>query len=207
VVLYPEKLSFGWTKFRGAGQRDLHQLDKVSEVLRRKPDSRQAVIQLFDGSDIVGEHGDVPCTSTLQFMLRRDKLHMLTNMRSNDAFIGLPHDFFCFTMLQEIMARSLSVELGTYKHAVGSLHLYDVDIQTAKQFLGEGWQSTEAPMPPMPMATRGPASLRYYRPNPPSEQREHLKQVYWRTRTHIGLILFGYFRCFGASRTKKWTES
>lgn len=141
--------------FGGYGPRlskwkGLSQLDRVTEVLKKKPDSRQAVIQLFDRYDIVEEHGDVPCTCTLQFMLRRDKLHMFTNMRSNDAFLGLPHDFFCFTMLQEIMARSLSMELGTYKHAVGSLHLYDSDIEAAKQFLDEGWQSTNVLMPPMP---------------------------------------------------------
>ena|SRR3989442_10640580 len=148
--------------FGGYGPRlfnwkGLTQLDKVTDVLRRKPDSRQAVIQLFDGHDIVGEHGDVPCTCTLQFMLRGGKLQMFTNMRSNDAFLGLPHDFFCFTMLQEIVARSLSVELGTYKHAVGSLHLYDVDIVAAQQFLGEGWQSTKMPMPPMPMGDPWPS--------------------------------------------------
>jgi len=40
----------------------------------------------------------------MQFMVRRRRLHLLTNMRSNDAFIGLPHDIFAFTMLQEIMA-------------------------------------------------------------------------------------------------------
>ena len=43
---------------------------------------------------------------------------MLTYMRSNDAYWGLPHDVFAFTMLQEILARSLTLELGTYKHAV-----------------------------------------------------------------------------------------
>lgn len=130
--------------------RGLAQLDKIAEILRKKPDSRQAVIQLFDGNDIVEKHEDVPCTCTLQFMLRRNKLHMFTNMRSNDVFIGLPHDFFCFTMLQEIMASSLSVELGTYKHAVGSLHLYDENIDAARQFLEEGWQPTKIQMPPMP---------------------------------------------------------
>ncbi len=61
--------------FGGYGPRlfnwkGLTQLDEVTDVLRRKTDSRQAVIQLFDGHDIIGEHGDVPCTCTLQFMLR-----------------------------------------------------------------------------------------------------------------------------------------
>lgn len=60
-------------------------------------------------------------------------------------------------MLQEIIARSLSVEVGTYKHAVGSLHLYDENIEAAKQFLLEGWQPTEVVMPEMPVGDPWPS--------------------------------------------------
>src|SRR5438034_7399290 len=82
---------------------------------------------------------------------------MFTNMRSNDAYWGLPHDIFSFTMLQEILARDLSVEVGTYKHAVGSLHLYEPTIDAARRFLGEGWQPTDVAMPPMPAGDPWPA--------------------------------------------------
>ena len=128
----------------------LNQFATVADMLTRKPDSRQAVIQLFDAHDILEFHKDVPCTCTMQFMVRKKQLHMLTYMRSNDAFVGMPHDIFCFTMLQEIMARTLSVELGQYKHMVGSLHLYDETMNNAQQFLDEGWQSTSTLMQPMP---------------------------------------------------------
>jgi thymidylate synthase len=70
-------------------------------------------------------------------------------MRSNDAYLGLPHDIFCFTMLQEVMARTLGVGLGSYQHYVGSLHLYDRDRADAQQYLDEGVQATVA-MPSMP---------------------------------------------------------
>ena len=126
-------------------------------LLRRKPSSRKAVIQLFDAQDILEEHSDIPCTCTIQFMIRRDRLDMFTNMRSNDAFWGLPHDVFCFTMLQEIVARSLSVEIGSYKHAAGSLHLYEPSIDAAERFIEEGWQPTEAVMPPMPIGDPWPS--------------------------------------------------
>ncbi len=126
------------------------QFHTVAALLTNKRDSRRAVVQLFDAQDIRLEHNSVPCTCSLQFMIRDDRLHLLTHMRSNDAFIGLPHDVFCFTMLQEIMARVLSVELGTYIHMVGSLHLYSKDIEKAEDFLGEGFQSTKRPMPDMP---------------------------------------------------------
>ncbi len=125
--------------------------------MKRKPDSRQAVIQLFGADDIVGAHSDVPCTSTLQFLVRRNQLHMIANMRSNDALIGMPHDIFCFTMLQEIMARTISVDLGSYKHVVGSLHLYQNSIGNARRYLGEGWQTTTLFMEPMPAKDPWPA--------------------------------------------------
>jgi thymidylate synthase len=75
---------------------------------------------------------------------------MIVYMRSNDVILGLTHDIFAFTMLQEMLARSLEVEVGTYRHFVGSLHLYETRIATAQQFLDEGWQSLSTAMPPMP---------------------------------------------------------
>jgi len=75
---------------------------------------------------------------------------MFTNMRSNDAFIGLPHDVFAFTMLQEIVARTLGVGLGTYSHSVGSLHLYKANKPSARQYIKEGIQRTSS-MRPMPL--------------------------------------------------------
>lgn len=141
---------FGGYGPRLSDWRGLNQLANVSGLLRRNPASRKAVVQLFDAPDIMEEHKHIPCTCTLQFMIRGNELQMFTYMRSNDVLWGLPRDVFSFTMLQEIMARALSVELGTYKHAVGSLHLYDRSKATASRFLNEGWQSTQMPMPAMP---------------------------------------------------------
>ncbi len=130
----------------------IDQISNVCELLRQKPFSRRAVVQLFDAIDIARHHIEIPCTCTLQFMIRKQRLYMFTSMRSNDAFIGLPHDIFVFTMLQEILARSLNVELGTYKHFVGSLHLYEIDKESACQYLEEGWQPTKSvSMPAMPI--------------------------------------------------------
>ena len=153
---YSENSDNGRTVHGGYGPRLFNmrghdQVANVTALLRRHPDSRRAVIQLFDARDIAREHADVPCTCTLQFLVRAGRLEMFISMRSNDAFIGLPHDVFAFTMFQEIIARSLSIEPGTYKHFVGSLHLYDTHRTLARRYLSEGWQPTIA-MPPMPGA-------------------------------------------------------
>lgn len=126
-----------------------NQVENIINLLKKKPTSRQAVIQMFDSSDISIVTKDVPCTSTIQFLIRNSRLDMIINMRSNDAFLGLPHDIFAFTMLQELVAGSLGLEVGSYKHFVGSLHLYDDKLEEAKLYLNEGWQSSIS-MPVMP---------------------------------------------------------
>lgn len=132
------------------------QIERVIAGLRANSASRKAVIQIFEAADTERSYKDVPCTCTMQFFVRSGCLDMMTYMRSNDAFKGLPHDVFAFTMIQEIVARSLGVDLGTYKHAVGSLHLYDDDREKAKEFLSEGWQS-EVLMPEMPRGDPWPS--------------------------------------------------
>jgi thymidylate synthase len=115
-----------------------NQLDNVIELLRRKPGSRRAVVQLFDAEDIAVHKSEIPCTTTFQFHLREHGLHMSVSMRSNDAYRGLPHDVFCFTMLQEMMARRLSAEPGTYIHHVGSMHVYDENVEAMRDYVVMG---------------------------------------------------------------------
>jgi thymidylate synthase len=134
----------------------INQVEYVVQTLRKKPDSRQAVIQLFDHEDVVASHKDVPCTCTLQFMIRSGALKLITYMRSNDAYLGLPHDIFAFTMLQELIAQSIDIPMGDYVHVVGSFHLYETDVEEARAFLNEGWQSSMA-MPAMPNGDPWPA--------------------------------------------------
>jgi thymidylate synthase len=128
------------------------QMTKLLAMLKQKQDNsdtRQAVAQIFDRSDLKPDNGDVPCTTTLQFLPRKGKLHLATTMRSNDVYRGFPGDVFAFTFIQELVARTLGLELGTYSHFVGSLHLYDTDEARARDYLNEGFQ-TPVGMPSMP---------------------------------------------------------
>lgn len=156
IKQYADDSDDGLTIYGGYGPRLLNargkynQVENVINLLKARPASRKAVIQLFDAKDIDSEHKEIPCTCNLQFFVRDEKLHMMTHMRSNDAFLGLPHDIFAFTMLQEIIARELSVELGEYRHSVGSLHLYESSYKKASAYISEGWQPTKLEMPAMP---------------------------------------------------------
>lgn len=128
---------------------NVNQLESIYRLLSSKPGTRRAVIQLFNAEDIATEHKEIPCTTTLQFYLRNGLLHMSVTLRSNDAYWGLPHDVFCFTMLQEMMARRLGVELGEYYQYVGSMHVYERYRPDLNRYIEEGFQQTSE-MPPMP---------------------------------------------------------
>lgn len=133
---------------------DTSQVHKIIKLLSIKNSTRQAVIQIFDKKDLDIEGNlDIPCTCTLQFFIRENKLILFVTMRSNDVFIGLPHDIFCFTMLQEIIAKELKVELGEYSHFISSCHYYKADQIKIDQYLNEGLQSSKSQMDSMPLST------------------------------------------------------
>jgi hypothetical protein len=82
----------------------------VAELLKDH-DSRRALVLINRANDQIYavDHGskDVPCTLSLQFFVRDNKLHLHAHMRSNDVFWGLTYDLFSFTMLQEVMMLEL----------------------------------------------------------------------------------------------------
>ncbi|NTF64920.1 thymidylate synthase [Rhizobium rhizogenes] len=127
---------------------------RIMETLKERPGSRNATIQLFANSDARRDSLDIPCTCTLQFIVRSGSVDLEAHMRSNDALLGLPHDVFSFTMFQEIAARELGYEVGRYFHSVGSLHLYDdtddlPSRQMAQKYLDEH-HFDDVPMAAMP---------------------------------------------------------
>ena len=111
------------------GNGNIVQWDYVKEELRKDPDSRRAVIHIRTPSDSIIESKDVPCTLSLQFFIRENKLHLHVSMRSSDIILGLAYDVPAFTTIQEILANELGVELGEYVHTSNSLHCYERDFE------------------------------------------------------------------------------
>jgi len=101
---------------------ELTVFDATVELLKRDPYSRQAIWQIP-----IMKHrqdDDTPCTSSIQFLLRDNKLNCIVYMRSCDIWFGLPNDMTQFIIWQMMMAKELNVEMGTYTHLFGSLHCY-----------------------------------------------------------------------------------
>jgi thymidylate synthase len=107
------------------------QLDRVSRLLESDPDTRRAVIQLYNPGRVRNVHRDVPCTLGYRFYLRQGRLDMHTSMRSQDLWLGFGYDIFAATVLHELVAGWASARLGDYNLHVDSLHLYDDHLDAA----------------------------------------------------------------------------
>lgn len=105
-----------------------NQIDQALNQLMDDPSSRQVVLHIKEARNLKEKPTkDLNCTVCLQFFIRDGKLYMTTYMRSNDLWMGFPYDVFQFTCLQILMAMKLHVDVGTYTHVAGSLHLYSRD--------------------------------------------------------------------------------
>lgn len=111
-------------RWRTSSGRVVDQLDHVRRLLAWDPDSRRAVIQLYDPGRDHPDNGDVPCTLSYRFYLRDRRLHMHTTMRSQDAWLGFCYDIFTATLIHELLAGWLGAVVGEYHHHIDSLHLY-----------------------------------------------------------------------------------
>jgi len=116
--------------------RGVNQLTEVIHILKNDPDSRRAVMILFDPArDFDMWRKDIPCNNWMQFSLRDGKLYMRVVSRSMDVIWGSTINVFEWTAIQELMSRELGVALGTYTHFIGSLHLYENFMQRAHDIL------------------------------------------------------------------------
>lgn len=110
------------------------QFARAYHALKNTPESRQVVLQIWDGNiDLPANDGipvaeDIPCNLVSLLKVRDGRLEWTQVMRSNDIFRGIPYDFVQFTFLQEIFAGWLNIGLGSYCHVSDSLHAYERDI-------------------------------------------------------------------------------
>ena len=127
--------NYGWQWGRN------NQLDKCIEQLKQNPDTRQAWFSIFDGKEKDQYKYDTPCTMCVGFDIKpfykeEKQLDMTVIMRSNDLVYGFCNDQYCFSKLQERVARELNIPVGHYCHFVHDLHIYEKHYNLKKKYYG-----------------------------------------------------------------------
>ncbi len=102
-----------------------NQIDYVCAKLRQNNNTRQAAISIYDAKEWTSYQKDTPCTYAVQFTILDNKLNMSVLMRSNDIWYGFCNDQYQFSMLQQLVANRLTIEIGSYYHFAHNLHLYN----------------------------------------------------------------------------------
>lgn len=104
------------------------QLEAVITELTETPDSRRAVVQMWDAKDLsVAKEGglDVPCNTQMVFEVQDSKLNMTVFNRSNDLIWGmLGANAVHFSYVQQYVANALNRDVGVYNQISNNLHIY-----------------------------------------------------------------------------------
>jgi thymidylate synthase len=133
----------------------INQLTSAIERLKEDPSSRRVAITIYQPEDIVRQSADIPCAFGLFYHVRNDQLHSTLIMRSNNAVTLLPFNIFEFSLLAEIVACEIGVELGPFIYHAASMHVFDDMAARAQDMIG----ATVPPHPAMPPMPRAPSPL------------------------------------------------
>lgn len=114
---------------RKAGQR-ASQFDYVIKALTDDMDSRRASMMILNRDHLLSSTKDYPCTYSLNFRIRANRLNMSVHMRSQDAVFGMGNDAPCFSFIHEMVYASMKdvypdLEMGDYHHICDSFHVYE----------------------------------------------------------------------------------
>jgi thymidylate synthase len=107
------------------------QLPMIIEELKKHPNTRQAVMTIYEGPLDVPKLGvfRVPCSLSYQFLIREGKLHIIYVMRSTDLMTHFPYDVWLAITMMEHVAQKIGVKSGSFTMFAGSLHLYKKDVE------------------------------------------------------------------------------
>jgi thymidylate synthase len=117
--------AYGYRWYHQFGHND--QIVQVISLLKNDPESRRAVLQMWDPIvDLGSPSRDVPCNTSIFFKVRDDKLQMTVCNRSNDMVWGAyGANAVHMSVLQEFIAKSLDVGMGPYHQISDCFHVYE----------------------------------------------------------------------------------
>ena len=104
---------------------EIDQIMRVCDMLIDDPNTRRAVINMWDPTEDLDHHNDIPCNTQLMFRTHGDNLDMTVINRSNDVVWGmLGANIVHMTMLQELIAHATGLMLGKYHVVSNNAHAY-----------------------------------------------------------------------------------
>ncbi len=142
-----------WRAWGTADGRQIDQLAKVIDTLRRDPDSRRMVVSAWNVGEL-DQMALLPCHALFQFHVAAGRLSCQLYQRSADVFLGVPFNIASYALLTHLVAAQCDLVPGDFVWTGGDVHLYSNHQQQADL------QLTREPLPlPRLALKRRPESL------------------------------------------------
>jgi len=107
--------------------------DLINEI-KNNPNSRRMIISAWNVAEL-NKMALPPCHTLVQFDLHDGKLNAQLYQRSNDAFLGGFFNVASYSLFIHMIASHLDLEVGSFVHTFGNVHIYHNHIDQVKQLL------------------------------------------------------------------------
>jgi thymidylate synthase len=112
-----------WRAWRTADGREVDQIARVLDQLRRDPDSRRIIVSAWNVGEL-GKMALAPCHAFFQFYVAEGRLSCQVYQRSCDLFLGVPFNVASYALLTHILAQQADLAVGELVWTGGDCHLY-----------------------------------------------------------------------------------
>ena len=120
----------------------IDQLAHVVKLLQEDPDTRRAIMVIYNPVIDTAPGRDIPCNNWIHFITRDGLLHGHVTIRSNDIIWGWSGiNQFEWSALLEIVAGLVGVPVGSLTFSVSSLHVYEHHYERAERIVEEAAKS------------------------------------------------------------------
>lgn len=126
-----------WRNFGGVDQ-----LANVYNNLKQNPFSRRHIISAWNVPELP-QMALEPCHCFMQFNVSGVTLDLQIYIRSNDLFIGAPHNIAEYALLCHLMAKWTGLVPGTLVYTIGNAHIYNNHLEQVETLLAR----TPYPLP------------------------------------------------------------
>ena len=111
---------------------EIDQIKYVIDELKRKPYSRRLIITAWEPGNAIKSKLP-PCHYTFAFNVSDGRLNCHLTQRSGDIALGIPFNLAAYSILTQIIAQEVGLELGEFAHTIIDAHIYVADEGSGKE--------------------------------------------------------------------------
>jgi thymidylate synthase len=103
--------------------REVDQIKYVIDEIKRNPNSRRLVVSAWEPGNATTSKLP-PCHYSFVFNVNSGKLNCHLTQRSGDLALGIPFNLAAYSLLTQVIAQQVDLEIGEFAHTIVDAHIY-----------------------------------------------------------------------------------